>query len=49
MCPKYMRSAIASVFRSITVNLLRLNEFKSIAAALRQLTNQGEDIFRLLQ
>lgn len=39
----------ASVFRSITINLLRLNGFKSIAAALRELANQVERIFRLLQ
>lgn len=39
----------ASLFRSITINLLRLNGFKSIASALRELANQVERIFRLLQ
>ena len=39
----------ASLFRSITVNLLRLNGFKSVTAALRGLANQVETIFRLLQ
>lgn len=39
----------ASVFRSILINLLRLNGFKSIASALRQLANQIEQIFQLLQ
>ena len=39
----------ASVFRSITINLLRLNGFKSLTAALRQLANQVDQIFRLLQ
>ena len=39
----------ASVFRSITINVLRLNGFHSLTAALRQLANQVEQIFRLLQ
>ncbi len=39
----------ASLFRSITINLLRLNGFNSIAAALRELANQVERIFRPLQ
>lgn len=39
----------ASLFRSITINLLRLNGFKSLTAALRKLANQVETIFRLLQ
>lgn len=39
----------ASLFRSITINLLRLNGFKSLTAALRELANQVEQIFRLLQ
>lgn len=39
----------ASVFRSITINLLRLNGFDSLTSALRQMANQVERIFRLLQ
>jgi predicted transposase YbfD/YdcC len=39
----------ASLFRSITINLLRLNGFKSLTSALRELANQVEQIFRLLQ
>ena len=39
----------ASLFRSITINLLRLNGFKSLTAALRKLANQVETIFQLLQ
>lgn len=39
----------ASLFRSITINLLRLNGFKSVTSALRELANQVEKIFRLLQ
>lgn len=39
----------ASLFRSITINLLRLNGFKSVTSALRELANQVERIFRLLQ
>lgn len=39
----------ASLFRSITINLLRLNGFDSLTSALRQLANQVEQIFRLLQ
>ena len=40
---------IASVFRSITINLLRLQGFESLTSALRQLANQTEQVFRLLQ
>lgn len=39
----------ASLFRSITINLLRLNGFNSLTSALRQLANQVEHIFYLLQ
>ena len=39
----------ASVFRSITINLLRLNGFDSIKPALRLLANQVHQIFELLQ
>ena len=39
----------ASLLRSMTINLLRLNGFKSVTAALRELANQVEKIFRLLQ
>lgn len=39
----------ASVFRSITINLLRLNGFDSIKPALRLLANQIHQIFELLQ
>ena len=39
----------ASLVRSITINLLRLNGFQSVTAALRELANQVEKIFRLLQ
>jgi predicted transposase YbfD/YdcC len=39
----------ASVFRSITINLLRLNGFDSIKPALRLLANQVHQIFQLLQ
>jgi len=38
-----------SVFRSIAINLLRLNGFQSIAPALRQFANQVDEIFKLLQ
>ena len=38
----------ASLFRSITINILRLNGFHSIASALRALANQVEQIFLLL-
>jgi len=38
-----------SLFRSITINVLRLNGFKSIAPALRQFANQVDEIFQLLQ
>ncbi len=40
---------VASLFRSITINLLRLNGFISVTSALRKLANQVEQIFRLLQ
>lgn len=39
----------ASVFRSITINLLRLNGFDSIKSALRLFANQIQMIFQLLQ
>jgi len=39
----------ASLFRSITINVLRLNGFDSLTSALRQLANQVDQIFRLLQ
>ncbi|WP_017296979.1 ISAs1 family transposase [Nodosilinea nodulosa] len=39
----------ASLFRSITINVLRLNGFNSLTAAVRGLANQVEQIFRLLQ
>lgn len=39
----------ASVFRSITINLLRLNGFDGIKPALRLLANQIHQIFELLQ
>ena len=39
----------ASLLRSITINLLRLNGFQSVTSALRELANQVETIFRLLQ
>ena len=39
----------ASVFRTITINVLRLNGFESIKVALRQLANQVQQIFKLLQ
>ena len=38
-----------SLFRSITINVLRLNGFNSIAPALRQFANQVDEIFKLLQ
>lgn len=38
-----------SLFRSIMINLLRLNGLNSLAAALRQLANQIQQIFLLLQ
>lgn len=38
-----------SLFRSIMINLLRLNGLNSVASALRQLANQIEQIFLLLQ
>ena len=38
-----------SLFRSITINVLRLNGFNSVSSALRELANQVEQIFRLLQ
>lgn len=40
---------IASVFRSITINLLRLQGFRSLTSALRELANQIEQVFQLLQ
>lgn len=40
---------VASVFRSITINLLRLHEFESLTSALRGLANQIDEIFQLLQ
>ena len=39
----------ASVFRSITINLLRINGFDSLKSALRELANQIPQIFKLLQ
>ena len=39
----------ASLLRSITINLLRLNGFQSLTSALRELANQVEKIFRFLQ
>jgi predicted transposase YbfD/YdcC len=39
----------ASVFRSIVINVLRINGFDSPKAALRKLANQVKQIFRLLQ
>ncbi|NEQ29607.1 MAG: ISAs1 family transposase [Leptolyngbya sp. SIO4C5] len=39
----------ASLFRSITINLLRLRGGKSVTSALRELANQVEQIFRFLQ
>ena len=39
----------ASLFRSITINLLRLNGLNSLTSALRELANQVEHIFRFLQ
>lgn len=39
----------ASLLRSITIDLIRLNGFKSVTSALRELANQVETIFRLLQ
>lgn len=39
----------ASLFRSIAINLLRLNGFSSLTSALRELANQVEQVFRLLQ
>lgn len=39
----------ASLFRSITINLLRLNGLNSLTSALRELANQVEQIFRFLQ
>lgn len=39
----------ASVFRSITINLLRLNGFDALKPALRELANQIYQIFLLLQ
>jgi predicted transposase YbfD/YdcC len=38
-----------SLFRSITINVLGLKGFDSITSALRQLANQVDQIFRLLQ
>ena len=38
-----------SVFRSITINLLRLNSFDSIKPALRLLANQFHQTSELLQ
>lgn len=40
---------IASLFRSMTINVLRLNGFNSVSSALRELANQVEQIFRFLQ
>lgn len=39
----------ASIFRSITINLLRLNGFDALKPALRELANQIHQIFLLLQ
>ncbi|MEM9009428.1 MAG: ISAs1 family transposase [Cyanobacteria bacterium P01_F01_bin.86] len=39
----------ASVFRSIAINVLRLNGFESLKPALRELANQIPQIFKLLQ
>lgn len=39
----------ASLFRTITINVLRLNGFNSVTSALRQLANQVDQIFHLLQ
>ena len=39
----------ASLFRSIALNLLRLNGFNSLTSALRKLANQVEELFRFLQ
>lgn len=39
----------ASLLRSMTINLIRLNGFKSLTSALRELTNQVETIFHFLQ
>lgn len=39
----------ASLFRSIAINLLRLNGFDSLSFALRQLANRVDLIFPLLQ
>ena len=39
----------ASLFRTIVLNILRLNGFKSPASALRELANQVERIFQFLQ
>jgi predicted transposase YbfD/YdcC len=39
----------ASLFRSITINLLRLKGVKSVTSALRELANQVDQIFRFLQ
>lgn len=38
-----------SLFRTIVINILRLNGFKSPASALRELANQIERIFQFLQ
>lgn len=38
-----------SIFRSITINVLRLNGFQSIAPALPRFANQVDEIFKLLQ
>jgi len=40
---------VASVLRSITINLLRLQEFGSLTSALRGLANKIDEIFQLLQ
>jgi predicted transposase YbfD/YdcC len=38
----------ASLFRTITINVLRLNGFHSLTSALRTLANQVDQIFHLL-
>ena len=39
----------ASLFRSISLNLLTLNGFSSVAGALTELANQVQRIFSFLQ
>ncbi|MGF1535334.1 MAG: ISAs1 family transposase [Elainellaceae cyanobacterium] len=40
---------VASVFRSIIINLLRLHEFEALTSALRGLANKVDEVFQLLQ